>query len=447
MNPREANFYVDDRVSEGVFRVHRDVFSDPEIFELEMKYIFERTWVYLALENQIPKPNDFVTAWIGRNPILVTRTPAGRIAAHLNICPHKGVQLCPVEQGSTKFHVCPYHGWAFDASGKNVDIKDAKAANYPAAFNAISHDLMPIARLASYKGMIFGSLSPDVPELETFLGDMKTFIDLAMDQGPHGMEIVPGRATYTYRGNWKMQMDNAMDQYHLTSTHVSFMDVQAKRRGGSGNTEARQFDWDMRLSQEGGMFSFPYGHTCLWLNQPEVEKRPIYPVLDEVRSRVGDTRAQWMLKGRNSLFFPNMQIADSTTLNVHTFRPIAANLTEMRVHCIAPIGESPERRTWRLRQFEDFFNPTGLATPDDTACFEAMQRGYAARPYEYLQGYYRGMEIVQQGPDATARELGVNPATSLRAPFDSNCETSMHAAYREWSRLMGAGFAGKKAFE
>ena len=40
----------------------------------------------------------------------------------------------------------------------------------------------------------------------------------------------------------------------------------------------------------------------------------------------------------------------------------------------------------------------------------------------------------------------MNPATSLRAPFDSNCETSMHAAYREWARLMGAGFAGKKAF-
>jgi hypothetical protein len=27
---------------EGIFRVHKNVFSDPDIFELEMKHVFER---------------------------------------------------------------------------------------------------------------------------------------------------------------------------------------------------------------------------------------------------------------------------------------------------------------------------------------------------------------------------------------------------------------------
>ena len=31
---------VDDRVGEGWFSVHRDVFRDPEIFELELRHIF-----------------------------------------------------------------------------------------------------------------------------------------------------------------------------------------------------------------------------------------------------------------------------------------------------------------------------------------------------------------------------------------------------------------------
>lgn len=44
MATKPARFHVDDRPDEGVFRVHRDVYSDPEIFELEMRYIFERTW-------------------------------------------------------------------------------------------------------------------------------------------------------------------------------------------------------------------------------------------------------------------------------------------------------------------------------------------------------------------------------------------------------------------
>ena len=51
--------YIDDRPADGVFRVHKDVYSDPELFELEMKYIFERTWSFLGHESQLPKPHDW----------------------------------------------------------------------------------------------------------------------------------------------------------------------------------------------------------------------------------------------------------------------------------------------------------------------------------------------------------------------------------------------------
>jgi benzoate/toluate 1,2-dioxygenase subunit alpha len=53
MATKPARFYVDDRPDEGVFRVHRDVCSGPEIFELEMKYIFERTWNFLTIEESL----------------------------------------------------------------------------------------------------------------------------------------------------------------------------------------------------------------------------------------------------------------------------------------------------------------------------------------------------------------------------------------------------------
>jgi len=43
-----------------------------------------------------------------------------------------------------------------------------------------------------------------------------------------------------------------------------------------------------------------------------------------------------MLKLRNLVVFPNMQIADSTSLLLRTFRPLAVNKTEMRVYCMAP---------------------------------------------------------------------------------------------------------------
>ncbi len=446
MDLKDLRLYVDDRPAEGVFRVHRDVYSDAELFELEQKFIFERAWNFLALESQIAKANDFVTGWIGRTPVLVTRDGEGRIGAFVNVCRHKGALVCSAEQGNAKHHVCPYHGWTYDVSGKNVDIKDRKSAAYPASFDAEDHNLVPLARVAAYKGLVFGSLSAEVPPLGDFLGDLRFFLDLVMEQGPEGMEFVPGRAVYTYRGNWKLQLDNGLDPYHLTSTHLSYIDLQSRRGKGEGHVGARQFDWAMRASKEGGAFGFRYGHSVIWVNQPEPEKRPVYPVLGEIRVRLGERRADWMLKARNAHVFPNMQIADTISLMLRTFRPVAADRTEMRSYCLAPVGEAPELRAWRLRQFEDFFNPGGMATPDDTIVYEQCQSGFGASPISFLQGYSRGMAALEEGPDEVARELGIRPASSVKGKFTMYNEVGFHAPYREWARLIQAGVAGCKAY-
>ena len=39
---------VEDDPPSGVYRVSRDIFTDPQMFELEMKHIFEGNWIYLA---------------------------------------------------------------------------------------------------------------------------------------------------------------------------------------------------------------------------------------------------------------------------------------------------------------------------------------------------------------------------------------------------------------
>jgi benzoate/toluate 1,2-dioxygenase alpha subunit len=62
----EASFEEDDQ--RGIYRVARDIFTDPELFELEMKHIFEGNWIYLAHESQIPNKNDYFTTYMGRQP-------------------------------------------------------------------------------------------------------------------------------------------------------------------------------------------------------------------------------------------------------------------------------------------------------------------------------------------------------------------------------------------
>jgi benzoate/toluate 1,2-dioxygenase subunit alpha len=328
-----------------------------------------------------------------------------------------------------------------------VDIKDRQAGAYSAAFDAENHDLIPIAQVDSYKGLVFGSLSPDVPSLAEFLGDMKFFLDCVLDQGPDGMEFVPGRIAYTYRGNWKLQLDNGLDPYHLTSTHASFLDLQKRRSTGAGNVEARHFDWAKRAKQQGGVFNFRHGHSIVWNQHPTPELRPIYPSMDEIRARVGELRADWIIgKLRQVTVFPNMQIPEAVSQLLRTFHPVSAGLTEMRVYCLAPVGEEPELRARRLRQFEDFFNPTGIATPDDVVVYEDCQQGFAGLGASWMQGFARGMTAITPGADANARAIGIEPAESVAGAFEQAPEIGFHAPHREWARMMQTGLAGRKAY-
>lgn len=430
---------VDDRVKDGVFRVQRAAFSDPHIFDLEMKYIFARTWVCVGVEAQIPQPHDFITSWIGNTSVLVTRDADGQVGVFTNVCPHKGAMLVSRESGNRRAHVCQYHGWTYDSAGRNTHIKKKAEGGYAPAFDDDSHNLQPVPRVAVYRGFIFAALTTDVPSLDDYLGDVRTFLDLVVDQSPQGIEVIPGRVVYTYRGNWKAQMDNTCDGYHLTSTHASFMDVLRKRSRGEGNVTANQYDWERRLKQEMGVVAFPNGHGLTWMDQAEPEKRPIFPVIDEIRARVGDIRTDWMIRGRAITVFPNVQLADLTSLNIRFFRPLGPGLTEMRILCLAPVGESRERRSWRLRQFEDFFNPSGIATPDDTAMYELSHQGSRIEPQTYLQCYARGMTTRLAGDHPPLDVLGVKAEHAQMGGFDASFETAMHSHYREWKRLLQQG--------
>jgi len=432
---------VDDCPREGRFSVQRRIFTDPEVFDLEMRHIYEGTWIFLGLASQAPQPHDFFTTWVGRQPVVVMRDADGRLGAFLNTCRHRGAQVCTTAAGNARVHVCKYHSWAYDSSGRNVDVKLSKQGCYAPEFAQRSHDLTRLAHFGEYRGFLFGSVAADVPALEEHLGGARAFLDLVVDQGPQGVELVPGNLSYTYRGNWKLQVENCADTYHLTSAHRSYMSIVERRKSEQAKHRLRMVgsrSWKSDVVR--GSFTFGHGHTAIWGVNPEPEIRPLYAQVEELRRRVGERRTDWMLGGRNLTVYPSMQLADSAATLMRVIRPLAVDRTEMRLYCIAPVGEAPDVREYRIRQFEDFFNATGMATPDDNIAYEQCQTGYGAEQAEWQQGYDRGFSALQDGPNDYARELGVEPVTSLVGPFDVGDETVFHAGYREWIRLMRRGF-------
>jgi phenylpropionate dioxygenase-like ring-hydroxylating dioxygenase large terminal subunit len=439
-NPRAIAALVDDRPAERIFQIDRRVFVDPAVYEAEMRYIFEATWVFVGLESQIPNPHDFMTTHIGRHPVLLSRDKDNKIHCLLNTCRHRGTLVCPFKRGNRKLHVCRYHAWSYDSGGRNVSIPELEAGQYPVTFDNADHDLIQVARLDSYRGFIFASLAPDVPELDDFLGEAKSFLNLVIDQSPTGqLEVVPGEVTYTFDANWKLQFENGLDYYHFGATHASYVDI-LKRRAAGASADAGFSKEESSEGEAQGSFSFDHGHAVMWsIKQTQLYGRPLASdpaVLAAARSRVGPERAKWMLRQRNLTIFPNLQVIDISSAQLRTWRPLAANKTEMVSHCLAPVGEPAAARALRIRNYEDFFNPTGLASSDDNVMYEFCQSGYEAERAGNTQGYLRGAAGPCMENGRYAAELGISPAATALGAASFGDETNFHAGYREWRRLM-----------
>src|SRR5215510_13335412 len=129
--------------------VDRRVYSDPEIFELEMERIFGRAWLFLAHESQIPERGDFVEAVMGRDNVLVVRQKDGSIRAMLNSCAHRGNAVCRAEEGNARSFLCTYHGWSYGIDGSLKGVPGFKDF-YDGELVKAEHGLPQIAQVDSY---------------------------------------------------------------------------------------------------------------------------------------------------------------------------------------------------------------------------------------------------------------------------------------------------------
>ncbi|MEN8160781.1 MAG: Rieske 2Fe-2S domain-containing protein, partial [Myxococcota bacterium] len=85
---------IRDVVNDGATLIGRRAWTDPEIYELEKRGIFGRSWLFLAHESQLRNPGDFVQAYMCETPIIVARAPDQSVHASINSCTHRGLPVC-----------------------------------------------------------------------------------------------------------------------------------------------------------------------------------------------------------------------------------------------------------------------------------------------------------------------------------------------------------------
>lgn len=416
----------------GIYQCNRAIFTDESLFELEMKAIFEGNWIYLAHESQIAEPGDYYTLTMGRQPIIITRDKDGQLHGMINSCSHRGAMLASRKSGNKTSFTCPFHGWTFNNSGNLLKAKDEKTGAYPPCFKqAGSHDLKHLPHFASYRGFLFGSLSADVLPLEEYLGDTRQVIDLIVDQAPDGLEVLKGASTYTYDGNWKLQMENGADGYHVSVVHWNYASTMSRRNYDANCTPTVDANgWSKSI---GGVYGFKQGHMLLWTRALNPQVRPVFKHLTRLSQRFGATRADLMVnETRNLCLYPNVYLMDQFSTQIRVVRPLAVNKTEVTIFCFAPKGECAEDRALRIRQYEDFFNVSGMGTPDDLEEFRACQQGYNASnlPWSDMS---RGATRWLEGPDDNAQAMDIHPLLSGPRSEDEALYISHH---HHWQQIL-----------
>jgi benzoate/toluate 1,2-dioxygenase alpha subunit len=423
----------------GRSQVHRSVYTDPAIFELEMKYIWERVWVYVGHESQLKKPGDYITGSLGRQPIFAIRDKQGGIGVFVNACSHRGAMLCRLARGNARILACPYHGWTFTTDGNLIAPKEESTGAYPDSFDKQSLGLKRIPRVESYKGFIFASLDADIEPLDKYLGDAKCFIDMLAGQGP-SLEILKGVCSYVYKGNWKLQAENGVDGYHPSTVHWNFIATQkhrAKTDAAGDKVKAMNPVTDASKVR-GGYFDFGHGHTMIWGDWTNPEDRFNYSRHGEFAERMGKLRADWVVgRLRNLLLYPSVFLMDQQSSQIRVIQPISVDRTKVTVFGVAPTGETPAERTQRIRYYEDFFNASGMATPDDLSEFNASQIGFQGRALSESD-FSRGATHQISGPNQYARDLGINPRSSGAWIGD---EGIFIGQYEYWLELLTRGLA------
>ena len=410
----------------GIFRVARTAFTSEFILQVERDEIFDKCWIYLGHDSELPKPGSFISRSVAGRDVIFNRDAKGEVNAFLDSCPHRGAKLCQEKSGVAKNFQCIYHGWVFNSEGKFR--RQPHHAGYPDDFEKDGRvDLFRVPRLEEYRGLWFVCFDAEAISLFDYLAGAREYIDCVADQSD-SMELISGSQEYVINANWKLLCENSIDGYHADNLHATYFDyvrnVSPKPSVPSNGPPPRLEGTAKDLGNGHVVVEFtaPWGRPAgkwspAWGERTRAEMAEIYKNLE---SRLGEERAQRIAhNNRNVVIFPNLVIVDAAGLVLRTMYPSAPGVMQVSSWACAPKEESDWLRQIRLRNFLEFLGPGGLATPDDIEALERCQRGY------------RNLKEVSWN------DISKGDINAEVLPMED--ELQIRAFWREWARRIDQG--------
>ena len=415
-------------------RVHRDLYTDADLFAQEQQRFFGRAWVFAGHGSQMPEVGDFITVSLSGQPILLLRDAPDRIQAFFNRCAHKGSQLYAQAQGHVgKMLRCPYHAWSYRLDGQALarPLKDGYVGTgLDASPNGQGLTRLPGVRV--YREFVFVRLSPDGLDFDTYFGDALRAIDNMVERSPVGrLEVAGGVLRNTMACNWKMYLENINDSVHPVSAHESASSVarQMWQQQPSGAPMPMAMEQILPFANGYDFFDqmgariHPQGHSLLGVN---FSIHSAYAVLPEYQAALeaawGVERTHEVLQRspQNAVLYPSIALKGSP-LSMRVIRPLAVDRTLVEAWSFRAVG-APDVLLERAMTYNRLgFSPRSVVAHDDVHLFESIQQGLQAmgNPWVSLHRNYQANESAQTSADTNSAN-----------------EWLMRNQYRAWAQAM-----------
>ena len=195
----------------------RAFYHDPAIYERDMERVFRRHWHCLAHASVIPNPNDFELFLLGDEQIILTRDGQGEVHAMLNVCRHRGAEVCTAQKGNAKAFVCPYHAWTYGNDGR---LKAARLM--PKEFRREDHGLHKL-HVKVVEGLVFVSFAAEPLDFS----EVERLLHATCGQYGWADAKVAYREAYVIEANWKLAVENYVECYHCGPAHPEYSQTHA----------------------------------------------------------------------------------------------------------------------------------------------------------------------------------------------------------------------------
>lgn len=343
--------------------LHREFYTSDQIFQREKDRIFFREWLCAGREEEIPRPGDYAALDVAGESILVVRTREGGLAAHYNVCRHRGSRLVPERSRGTFAGGmrCPYHSWTYNLDGR---LRTAPFLDERDGFTKADLSLYPV-RLEGWGGFVFVNLSPADPSTaQPGLLAQLGAVPERLQRYPLTELRSARRISYEVAANWKVMLENYNECYHCGPVHPELCRLVPafKQRGGS------ELDWERGIPHREGAWTFTETGTS--------NRRPFRGLNEDEQVR-----------HKGELIYPNFMLSLSADhVTAYTVWPRDPGHTTIVCDFLFHPSELESAG----------FDPTDAITfwdrvnqQDWTVC-EGVQRGMTSRVFQH--GFYAPME-------------------------------------------------------